>query len=321
MLIGLISLFFLYPSIDGGNSILNNNSSEQKDKEEKLVKPEMGNEVRDTKYGMAMNETKFSWETDEFTEQDLFELGRLGEKMDPKMKQQSQIPPIIHQSWKSSELDGNFLVWSNSWKRLHPEFTYILWTDDDNRLLVQKYFPWFLPAYDMFPRKIMRIDIIRCIYLYRYGGLYADLDVIPIKSHVTLYQKYAKFAVILGSISNDDDFVHNVPNAWMASKPGHDFWLMNVNLATQRAYSYPTSAEGVTGPILLKDCYYLWGRSKHSDIKVLDPGLVFGIDWRNDRPEACSSPDALVKNRTRFEECKAIFPNMYALTVWSHSWE
>ena len=282
----------------------------------RLPKPEMGNSVKETTYGIhsAVESTKFSWETAELTEEKLYELAHSAVK-------NSEIPKIIHQSWKSRDLETMFLAWSKNWQELHPNYTYILWTDDDNRLLVQKFYPWFLPAYDMFPRKIMRIDIVRCIYLYRYGGLYADLDVIPIKNHDSIYKEYNSYSVLLGSLSNDDDFEHNVPNAWMASKPGHDFWLLNLNLATQRAYSYPESAEGVTGPVLVKDCLLIWNRGKKHDIKLLEPGLIYGIDWRQQRPKPCDSGWELMVNQTRLQECLSLYPNIYALTVWTHSWE
>ena len=315
LLLGLVALFFFYPATEETIEPPKPLPVEQKEPPKPAdPKPEMANDMKNTTFGRHVNLLKFSWETLDFTEKDLYKIAQDSIVVD-------EIPRIIHQSWKTTTLDGNFRVWSNSWKRIHPDFTYILWTDEDNRLLVQKYYPWFLPAYDMFPRKIMRIDLIRCVYLHRYGGLYADLDVIPIKSHITLYKKYSKFGVILGSISSDDNFEHNVPNAWMASKPGHDFWLMNLNLATQRAYSYPTSAEGVSGPILVKDCMLLWNRNQHNDIKLLEPGLIYGIDWRHERPEPCSSPNEIASNQTTFERCKSIFPNMFALTVWSHSWE
>ena len=52
-----------------------------------------------------------------------------------------------------------------------------LWTDEDNRELIARDFPSFLPLYDGYDVKIKRIDAVRYFYLYKYGGVYMDLDV------------------------------------------------------------------------------------------------------------------------------------------------
>ncbi|KAJ3070824.1 hypothetical protein HK102_006575 [Quaeritorhiza haematococci] len=87
------------------------------------------------------------------------------------------IPHIIHQSWKTRELPSKFLRWSDTWKENHPTWKHILWTDNENRLLVERYYPWFLPHYDALPKHIMRVDAARILYMHRYGGVYVDLDV------------------------------------------------------------------------------------------------------------------------------------------------
>jgi inositol phosphorylceramide mannosyltransferase catalytic subunit len=46
--------------------------------------------------------------------------------------------------------------WSESWKVKNPDWRYILWTDDDNRKLIQSDFSWFLSTYDAMPDNINR---------------------------------------------------------------------------------------------------------------------------------------------------------------------
>ena len=41
-----------------------------------------------------------------------------------------EIPKIIHQTWKTKDLPQNYKKWSNSIKKMHPDWTYILWTDE-----------------------------------------------------------------------------------------------------------------------------------------------------------------------------------------------
>ena len=59
-----------------------------------------------------------------------------------------EIPRIIHQTWKSMELPLHFKMWSETWKRNHPSWSYKLWTDEENRQLVKETFPSLLEFYE-----------------------------------------------------------------------------------------------------------------------------------------------------------------------------
>jgi mannosyltransferase OCH1-like enzyme len=274
-------------------------------------RPQIANDIRLNKFGQVDKFAgSFSWEKN-ISEQELLE-----------MVQDNQFSKIIHQSWKTTQLSGNFLKWTAKWKSIHPDYQYILWTDEDNRLLVQKYYSWFLPAYDMFPRHIMRVDLARAFYLHRYGGIYADMDVIPIRNHDSLLLEYADFNLIFGTIAEDEDFKDNVPNAWMVSNPQVEFWMMYLNLATQRAFSYCHHAETVSGPVLLRDAIAYWKRIKGpNDIALLKAGLVYGVDWRKWIIADCKHLQSTTEIDGDDERCFSHFPGIYAFTAWTHSWE
>ena len=53
-----------------------------------------------------------------------------------------QIPRALHQSWKDDDIPAKYKPWVESWKRLHPDWTYTLWTDDMNRQLVKQHYRW-----------------------------------------------------------------------------------------------------------------------------------------------------------------------------------
>lgn len=81
-----------------------------------------------------------------------------------------RIPKIFHQSWKSTELPSKFERWSETCRRMHPEWEWVLWTDDDNLKLVQTYFPWLEQTYLDLPGPIYRADFSRYLYMYMFGG-------------------------------------------------------------------------------------------------------------------------------------------------------
>lgn len=58
----------------------------------------------------------------------------------------------------------------------------MFWTDTKNRELIRSRFPWFLAQYDAYPNNIQRADAIRYFILYEFGGIYADMDLMPLRS-------------------------------------------------------------------------------------------------------------------------------------------
>ena len=61
-------------------------------------------------------------------------------------------------------------------------------------------------------------------YTYRelcLAGLYADLDFEVLQPFDGLIKGES---LVLASMTDDLTFNHSIPNAWMASAPGHRFW-------------------------------------------------------------------------------------------------
>lgn len=142
--------------------------------------------------------------------------------------------PTIHQSWKTTTLPSKYKTWSETWIKNHPTWEYKLWTDTDNRNLVEQHYPWFLPVYDAFDKNIFKVDSVRYLYMHAYGGIYSDLDAESLKSLNRFYgfsqnqtpvYDHGNPRVILAYMGNDRYFRHGVPNAFLgATAPGHPFW-------------------------------------------------------------------------------------------------
>ena len=113
----------------------------------------------------------------------------------------------------------------------------VLWTDDDNRELIKSRYPELLATYDGLPLAITRADFMRNFYMHAFGGIYADLDSEPIARLHEIEARQVPTAY-LGAMNTVTEFAlnHSIPNAWMASAPGHPFWLWPVTEA-QRVMS------------------------------------------------------------------------------------
>lgn len=105
-----------------------------------------------------------------------------------------------------------------AWKRLHPDYTHILWTDEDNLAFMTEQYPHLLDLYLGWPYNIGRADMVRYCILDYYGGIYCDLDQKPLQN-VDRFFKGTDNEAYFGSAS----FAW-VTNALMASKPGAKVW-------------------------------------------------------------------------------------------------
>jgi len=94
------------------------------------------------------------------------------------------IPNIIHQIWKTTDLETyvtEFGASHQAWKDMFEPLNYTvkLWTDDDVLQLIRSEHPWLLPTYEAYPHDIQRADVARLAVVLAEGGIYADLDVYP----------------------------------------------------------------------------------------------------------------------------------------------
>lgn len=268
----------------------------------------------------------------------------------PRIVSDGSFPKAIFQTWKSKvSLPDNYARWSESFKRMNPDFDYVLWDDFDNRSFIEKYYSWFLPIYDAYPREIYRADAVRYFFLYQFGGLYADMDTECLRPVTPVFESGD---VWLGRMGNDPDFPHSIPNAIMASRPLQEFWLLAIHLLVERAKALgdPTGMIGqgpeiMTGPILLKNAYdtymsparsavreriqqiaarlppNLQPQAKASRITLLEPNSWYPIDWSN-MIHLRLSCEVVDSNVTLGERTKHwLFPNSFLVTYWTHTWK
>ena len=87
-----------------------------------------------------------------------------------------------------------------------------------------------METYDCLSKNIQRIDAVRYMYLHHFGGVYVDLDFESIRP-MDDYLRGKK--VVLGRMGSDPKFRHSIPNAFMASVPGHPFWIKVLNYIEQ----------------------------------------------------------------------------------------
>ena len=231
------------------------------------------------------------------------------------------VPRIIHQSWRSKKLLHFQREWQKTWLQNHPDWTYMFWTDKDNRKLVAEHYSWFLDVYDAFPLNIQRADCARYFYMLQFGGCYFDLDFESLKGLGPLLEDVH---VALAYMTADMSSEISLPNAFLASVPGHDFWwyvIKQVMVAFASDDVSSSDAHRVTGPIMLKQAvarYHSFSPVK--ELTIFPAATVYGVDfnWRDqpDKQQIFASCHAASKSFNT-TQCKTYFTDSYAITYWS----
>ncbi|MFX0091773.1 MAG: glycosyltransferase family 32 protein [Candidatus Hodarchaeota archaeon] len=137
-----------------------------------------------------------------------------------------KIPKIIHQTWETTDIPPEFREYVASWKKFHPDWKYMLWTEEMRRGFIKKSFPWFLEHYDRYPKNMQRADAFRYFLLYEIGGLYVDLDFECLKSMDGLIGDSETCLLGLEPDLHCQIWKKEkiICNAWMASPPKHEFF-------------------------------------------------------------------------------------------------
>jgi mannosyltransferase OCH1-like enzyme len=113
------------------------------------------------------------------------------------------------------------------WKKYHPDWKYILWTDKMIRDYIELGYPQFLKKFDSYKYNIQRVDMIRYFILKDFGGIYSDLDLYPVCNIESHFKSNEDVYLVFSG----NNYGH-VTNSFMASKPNAPIWtdvLNNIN--------------------------------------------------------------------------------------------
>lgn len=229
-----------------------------------------------------------------------------------------EIPKIIHQTWKAEKVPPSLAPYQESWKRLNPDWEYRLWTDADNDALVDDEFPSLRELYRALPRAIHRADFARLLYLWRFGGLYVDLDIEALKPADEAVRGHS---CVLGC----EPELHArrlrgvervVCNAAMASEPNHPFWAKMIDEIRARSTDGREDPVWMTGPLCLQAAYEAQG--EQLGVELWEPDIFFPL------PDLGSSSLRLSRlERRQYQRMmtSGCYPQpSVGVHHWAHTW-
>lgn len=166
-----------------------------------------------------------------------------------------EIPRIIHQLAPAdkSKWNSGWNECQKTWKDSHPDFEYRMWTDEDIFEFMKNENPSFYEnVFLKYPKNIQRWDAVRPFILYKYGGIYADMDY---ECNQRFYELLPGDKVsICQSIYEIDE---GYQNALMASPKNHVLWKKLINdmeTVDTSDVKDPFYVQKTTGPILISRC-------------------------------------------------------------------
>ena len=269
---------------------------------------------------------------------------------------ESRIEPVFHQSWKTCTLPKKQGAWRRHCEHvLSPQWRMQLFTDVGNRDVVATHFPSFLPLYDAYNMTIQRVDAARLFYLYLYGGVYADLDMLCLRpleeltmpaGHVTLAYKVGDSVLRGANCTDARCYLHKaagmrsglwqgVPNAFIAAPRRHPFigfLIHRLGAAANGVYRGNPSPIVSTGPAFLGQAMHEWVRhpavrAASSSLLHIHPlGRVYTHRTGGAFPHPCGSALSDVprggpkEQRKAFENCARQLSRSVLTTFWAHSW-
>ena len=171
----------------------------------------------------------------------------------------SGIPRVVHQSWPSARLPQMLQPLSMRWRAL-PRYEVRLWTDEQNAELWAHHLPELLDVFAGYnatpgeqgvtrPAGIRRADASRLLYMFIFGGIYSDMDVVPCGEDVSELLSEQLVLVREPASRKSAAAKRYLSNFFMASVPKHPFWRHALDLLRARAHH--ANVMSVAGPYFL----------------------------------------------------------------------
>ena len=159
-----------------------------------------------------------------------------------------------------------------------------MYDDEDILRFMEKHFPQYIEKFNRFKHNIERVDFWRYAVLYVKGGVYADLDVYPLKS-IDIWLE--KNCVVLGKepikhARQYDGSDTLICNAFMISPQGERFWLDLMDYIIEN-YSEDNNPVMNTGPGIITKFYKKFG-DKYNVI-ITEPEIFYPIDAQQCKEE------------------------------------
>ena len=236
----------------------------------------------------------------DYNGQEFYELGRkLYEAHNPSvLKPQDKliIPKIIHQIWIGSQVPECFDVLCQTWKDMHPDWEYNLWTDER---VEKELFPLYNQEYyDQSESMGVKSDLLKWEIVYRFGGVYVDMDFECLKPLDILHYTYDFYT----GYQPLDAFFVQLGAALYAAYPNHP--ILKHCIETIKDDWHHQGAPKKSGPVHFSKSFMATA-GKNGSRDIAFPAFYF-------------YPLPSMKTELKYDEW--VEKGAYAIHHWAKSW-
>ena len=164
----------------------------------------------------------------------------------------NKIPKVIYQTFETKKLSKEMNDIINSWKVHNTNYEYILHDNNDREEFIKSFFDTnVVNAYYKLRHNAMRADLWRYCILYKYGGVYADLDTL-------CFDSIDNFMTNKTEIMAPKDLgnTYHVANAFIAVVPNHpimDYCIKEIVNNVENNVNYHDK-RNIAGPGVFGKC-------------------------------------------------------------------
>lgn len=205
------------------------------------------------------------------------------------------IPKIIHQIWIGGPIPDVFKKYMKTWQDMHPDWQYIVWTDEK----IKELFPLYNQAFfDQADGMGVKSDLLKWEIVYRFGGVYADVDHECLQSFDLFHHTYDFYTALQPF---DANFIQ-LGASLFAARPGHP--ILKHCIETIKDDWHHKGAPKKSGPVhFSKSFMHMAGKQGNHDIVL--PAFYFY---------------PLGSTETVLKKTEWLHKGAYAVHHWAKSW-
>jgi hypothetical protein len=189
----------------------------------------------------------------------------------------SHIPKIVHFVWLNPQNElamrppkpDEYVALERGWQLHNPDFKVWRWDGSACRELVRQHVPHMLSAYDGYSHWVCRVDMVRWVILFVYGGVYVDADFLALRP-IPEYLLHHELVVL-------QDRSGSIQNCFALARAGYRAFSA---IANEFLACYSADADidvlGTTGPHMLARI----GLGAFPGVYVeCDESIFLGLHW------------------------------------------
>jgi mannosyltransferase OCH1-like enzyme len=220
------------------------------------------------------------------------------------------IPKIIHQIWLGkAELPSLYLRYQQEWKKLHPDWNYILWTENEIDKLEFSTKELYAKSKDY----LEKADLVRYEVLNKFGGVYADFDVEPKINLDSLIYKYEFFAGLEPSYKQYK-VQPVINNGFMGSIPLNSILIATINKIKNSDLNIDHASVTVKTMLPLTEAFL-------ENYQKLNHVIAFPVTYTQPKQFKYTLSKRMVKKwyRKLFDNCDGNFSELKPETIAFHN--